>query len=249
MKKTILILSLFVYSLSSPLIAKDITKTIDELDNEKSMTLVTTQIANIFSPLPEDIIKNIGFGLSRNIHTIKAGALDNQTGLHAKHSFWSTSKLLMFHYSEKISIGFEFYAADAIQNGQIDANSVYEDHINISYWHLLGKYTFYKEKNLSLSVYGGAGTTTVEYSISQYSQPSVDEGNRITPTYDKRKGFDTSFQVGALVSYHINSLWTFGIGGSYLKSGVDDMEDSAGNKISGFNASGTLFRIFTGINL
>lgn len=219
---------------------------VDQLNTKESAQFIKKPFANIFHPMPEDLISNLGIGIGRSVHSFKQG--DNtQHNVAQVETFWGTSKYLMFKYNDKISIGFNFYNADVERSGVIDTNTLFQHNIDISYIHLIYSYIYYKEYNMTLSVYGGAGSSDVSYSISQFSPPSAE-----TPSasrHNKFKGSSISYQLGAAASYKLNDIWSFGLSVSYLQSMIKEVKGLDDTKVDDYNMGGTLFQVFTGINL
>lgn len=224
---------------------------LDRLSPEEAEEVIKTPIAKSLSPFPESFIKDIGFGISRGIHSFKKEdftSLRNSYSINTKNSYWGTQKFISFKWDEKTRYGFLFYDAGMhmVVNDTNDATRVDINDTKFSITQLYISRTVYEEKNMKIGVFGGVGEVKFEHNLLNIN--AAGSSSTTPASANHFRGNSWSFQTGLTASYMLNPVWELGLAVSYLSANIKELKNIQSQVLDDSHVSltGTMFYIYTG---
>ena len=243
-----IILSLLISSMAY---AGSLQNDLDRLNPEASEKIIKTPLAKSLSPLPESLIQDMGFGISRGIHSFKEtniSHLNTNHNINTKTAYWGTQKFISFKWDDKTRIGMVFYGADMhmVVNDADDATRVSINDSSFSITQLYVSRTIYEEMNMKIGVFGGIGEAKFKHTLLNINTPG--STNTTPASADAFRGDSWSYQAGLNASYMLNPVWEIGLAVSYLSANIEELKNSQSQVLTNANISlsGTMFYIYTG---
>ncbi len=235
----------FFIGVSHPIFA-GLVEEVDNLSPEDSNLVIRKLIAKTAFPLPENMITNLGLSYGWNAHALKVSGV-NTIGLDKFSVIYGDGFTFRYRFTPKFGLGIDYSKAKRTFIEGVTATQFKEREVGYSYIHLIADYIIFKEETFSLKGIVGLGQLNGYYQSETFGESSSVNYERL-----KRTSSIWNYQGGIEANYYLNPIWTIGMGLYYFSGNLKKFDTIAGTEdedASEMDLSGTVLKIFTGLNL